>query len=118
MAMWNGKNLPKRHFRQDWEQVKVEIMLRGLRAKIFQNPHTFGDKLLATGDRPIHETNATDKFWGINGKDMLGKLLMQVRRELQEHPILTPVSTEKPEHQGDGNNMPKSHGDKIRLEAK
>lgn len=73
------------HKREDWEEVKVQVMLDLLRLK-FQNP-ILRDRLLVTGDAFIEETNWWgDTFWGVcrgEGKNILGKLLMQVRSELQ-----------------------------------
>lgn len=72
--------------RPDWEQVKDGIMLEILRAKFKVRYMT--DKLLATGDEELIEGNWWgDTYWGVckgKGKNMLGKLLMQVRQELKE----------------------------------
>lgn len=68
-----------------WEEIKVSIMLEGLRAKFTQHPD-LREKLLSTGDARLHEDSPWDKYWGyVGGKglDMLGKLLMQVREELR-----------------------------------
>lgn len=70
--------------REDWEVVKIHIMLAGLRAKFTQHPD-LRYKLLSTGDARLHENSPWDKFWGYakgTGLDVLGKLLMQVREEL------------------------------------
>lgn len=75
--------------RKDWEDIKEEIMLTGLRHK-FSNPE-LRKKLLATGNEELIEgTTWHDNYWGIcdceacggQGKNRLGKLLMQVREEL------------------------------------
>ena len=42
-------------------------------------------KLIDTGDARLHEDSPSDMFWGVKGKDMLGKLLMEVRDKLREH---------------------------------
>jgi ribA/ribD-fused uncharacterized protein len=100
--------------REDWEEIKYQIMMRGLRAK-FSNPelrfgkvkegdifaHTFGEYLLSTGTRFIAEDSPTDFVWGIrdesggmHGRNLLGLALMQVRAELRaDHPLtsLSPV---------------------------
>lgn len=72
--------------RGDWEEVKNDIMLDLLRIK-FSQP-SFRDSLLATGDAYIsEENNWHDTYWGVcngEGKNMLGKLLMQVRDELRQ----------------------------------
>ena len=78
--------------RSDWEQVKVQIMYDVLMAKFYQNPD-LRLKLIATGDAILIEGNHwRDKFWGIcpvdgtvgvDGLNMLGKLLMKVRTEFK-----------------------------------
>lgn len=71
--------------RPDWEEVKEEVMLKGLRAKFTQCPK-LREYLLETGDAALHEDSPWDKYWGYakgEGKDRLGKLLMQVREELR-----------------------------------
>ena len=78
--------------RPDWEQIKDEAMLRVLRAK-FKGNEEHRNKLLATGNDTLIEGNYWhDNYWGScmcqrcgnQGKNMLGKLLMQVREELQK----------------------------------
>lgn len=82
-----GHNLRKgKEVREDWtEEVRLAIMLKGLRCKFYQNPD-LAEKLLQTGDAILHENNPDDPFWGYgkgDGRDHLGKLLMQVRSELK-----------------------------------
>lgn len=71
--------------REDWENKKVQIMYELLKQK-FSQP-VFAERLLATGDAILIEgNNHGDRFWGqVNGegKNMLGQLLMNVRKELQ-----------------------------------
>lgn len=67
----------------DWEDIKERIMLEGLRAKFSQHQDLLGKLLKTTGMR-LHEDSPWDKYWGYangQGKDRLGKLLMQVREE-------------------------------------
>lgn len=70
--------------RWDWESVKEDVMLTGLRYK-FSNPD-LKEKLLATGNEELVEGNWWgDQYWGVCdgiGKNKLGKLLMKVREEL------------------------------------
>ena len=71
--------------REDWEEIKVEVMYHLLQQK-FSNPD-LKEKLLATGEVYIEETNTWgDTFWGCcpqgKGKNMLGILLMAIRRDL------------------------------------
>ena len=77
--------------RPDWERVKVDVMRLGLILK-FQNPD-LKEKLLATGDEELIEGNWwCDNVWGschcdacfnTPGRNMLGMLLMDLRKELQ-----------------------------------
>ncbi|CAL5990112.1 NADAR_family protein [Hexamita inflata] len=70
--------------RPDWEKVKVQIMREILKIK-FQNEE-LKEKLKATKEAELIEGNTWgDTFWGVsrgNGKNMLGKLLMEIRKEL------------------------------------
>lgn len=75
--------------RQDWESVKFEVMVVGLRAKFADDP--FRETLLATRDRFIAEDSPYDFEWGIRdaeggfgGNNMLGKALMMVRDEIRK----------------------------------
>lgn len=67
----------------NWDNIKVSVMLKGLRAKFYQNS-LLKKKLLNTGNKILHEDSKSDFFWGMKGQDMLGKLLMKVRSELQK----------------------------------
>ncbi len=77
--------------RPDWENVKVSIMKVALHLK-FDNME-LREKLLATGDEYLVEGNTWhDNFWGSceceqcgnHGQNMLGQLLMEVRKEIEE----------------------------------
>jgi ribA/ribD-fused uncharacterized protein len=72
--------------RPDWDEVKVQIMLDILRAKVSQHEYV-RRKLLETGDRELVEDSWRDDFWGWgpnrDGHNMLGKLWMEVRAELR-----------------------------------
>lgn len=76
----------KKKLREDWESVKVSIMTEAVRAKFSQHEE-LRDLLLATGDAKIVEHTANDNYWGDggdgSGKNMLGRILMQVRGELR-----------------------------------
>jgi ribA/ribD-fused uncharacterized protein len=75
--------------RTDWEIVKKKVML-GLLRKKFAPGTDLAERLLATGDARLIEGNWWhDEFWGVCscskhglGENWLGRLLMQVRREL------------------------------------
>lgn len=78
--------------RYDWEQIKEEVMLTGLRLK-FAHP-SLRTQLIMTGNQELVEGNWWhDNTWGncacercheIHGQNKLGKLLMQVRTEIEE----------------------------------
>lgn len=77
--------------RSDWDEVKDQVMLDILRIKF--SDQALKDKLLATGDAILIEGNTWhDAYWGMilvdgvptEGKNMLGKMLMQVRDELRQ----------------------------------
>jgi len=77
----------KQPLRGDWESVKVEIMRTALDAKFAQHEE-LAALLLATGEAAIVEHTERDSFWGDggdgSGKNILGKLLMQIRDELRK----------------------------------
>ena len=72
--------------RPDWDQIKVDVMRDILREKAKQHEYV-SRKLLETSDRPLIEMSWRDSFWGWgadqNGENMLGRLWMEVRSELQ-----------------------------------
>ena len=73
--------------RDDWERVRLDVMLSVLRCKFRHSP-ACRTVLLATGERPLVERSMTDLFWGQTasgvGENNLGRLLVVVRRELRE----------------------------------
>ncbi len=81
----------KIELRDDWDQVKVDIMFSIVMIK-FLSP-LLSEKLLATGNAELVEGNTWhDNFWGdcicdrcsnIIGKNQLGFVLMKARKELQ-----------------------------------
>ena len=72
--------------RDNWTKISLKIMLYLLRQK-FKNP-SLKQKLIDTGSAEIIEGNWwNDTFWGVCngiGENNLGKLLMQVRGEINE----------------------------------
>lgn len=76
----------KAHRRPDWDDVKVDVMRRILRAKAEQHEYV-RRKLLATGNRTLVEDSWRDAVWGWgpnrDGQNLLGKLWMEVRAELR-----------------------------------
>ena len=85
-----------KNFEEDkWDEKKLEVMKTALRAKFTQHPE-LRDLLLSTKDRPLGEADPRDKYWSIGtgadtakakdpskwpGKNMLGKLLSELRDE-------------------------------------
>jgi len=74
--------------RSNWNELRLAVMLHVLRIKFSQNKHA-KHALLATGSKLIVENSPRDSFWGVGadgcGKNNLGRLLMQVRRELRHN---------------------------------
>jgi hypothetical protein len=72
-------------FLSNWEEIKEEVMLNGLRAKFHQNI-VLQNQLLKTGSALLEENASWDSYWGIGksekGKNRMGYLLMKVRDEL------------------------------------
>lgn len=68
--------------RDDWEEVKLEIMTEIVSQKFLQHPHLI-EMLLQTGDEELVEGNKWgDRFWGVckgKGENHLGKILMKIR---------------------------------------
>lgn len=79
---------PEIAVRPDWEDEKLNVMHDAVMAKFTQNPE-LKEKLLATGDLDIVENSPVDSFWGVGadgkGKNMLGRIIMQVRAQLREN---------------------------------
>ena len=73
--------------RDDWNEVKLEIMEEIVRRK-FKHNHQLKLRLLATGDETLQEGNRwNDRYWGVCrgvGKNHLGNILMTVREELRD----------------------------------
>ena len=76
--------------RKDWEDVKLDVMLWGIREK-FKHDY-LKEMLLATGGEELIEGNWWhDNFFGVctcgpcdgKGKNNLGKILMRVREEFR-----------------------------------
>ena len=89
-----GKKVKNFH-KEIWDAKRLEIMMRGVKAKFVQHPE-LQKQLLETGDRQIGEADARDSFWGIGtsentdksadpskwkGQNRLGKILMALRDE-------------------------------------
>ena len=77
----------KRPLRKDWESVKDGVMLDAVRAKFAQHEE-LAKILLETGEAELVEHTVRDRYWADggdgSGKNMLGRILMQVREELRK----------------------------------
>jgi ribA/ribD-fused uncharacterized protein len=71
--------------RNDWEDVKDEVMYQCVKDKFTRN-QDLKQKLIDTGNEELIEGNTwNDTYWGVcrgRGKNMLGKILMKVRDEI------------------------------------
>lgn len=78
-----GKQVP---MRKDWEDVKIGVMRDLIRQKFSDLNPELVQLLLGTGSAILVEGNTWgDVFWGVcngNGRNELGKLLMERRDEL------------------------------------
>jgi N-glycosidase YbiA len=76
----------KQKLRRDWESVKVGVMRAAVLAKFTQH-EDLSVLLLSTGEFKLVEQTENDNYWGDggdgSGKNMLGRILMQVRESLR-----------------------------------
>ncbi len=82
-AKWFSRGIK---YRTDWLELRLLVMEDLLRQKFAQGTR-LGQQLLATDDLELVEGNTwSDTFWGRCkgvGENHLGKLLMQIRNDLQ-----------------------------------
>jgi ribA/ribD-fused uncharacterized protein len=73
--------------RKDWESVKEDVMYTALKAKFTQNSYLRAE-LLKTGTKELIEHTKNDSYWADggdgSGKNRLGILLMNLRKELSD----------------------------------
>ena len=78
------KDFPKR---EDWHDVRDEIMYKIVLAKFQQNKE-IQEILLSTKDLKLVEHTKNDSYWADGGdglgKNMLGIILMKVRDEIRK----------------------------------
>jgi hypothetical protein len=93
-VMGRDRTLP---LRPDWEEVKDTVMFDALRHK-FSVHQNLAELLISTGNEEIVEDSPNDFYWGWgrdhSGKNMLGKLLMRLRRIMFQntrHAVRTPL---------------------------
>ena len=71
---------------ENWSKKKVERMYKILQVKFSDNE--LKRQLLETRNAILLEDSKTDAFWGIGkkgtGRNMLGKLLMKIREEINK----------------------------------
>jgi len=77
--------------REDWDQVKIEVMIKGLNAKF--SDKKLRTKLLNTGDKILIEGNYwRDTYWGVDlktgeGQNVLGNILMNLRETYRKNDV-------------------------------
>eukprot|EP01012_Entosiphon_sulcatum_P030587 TRINITY_DN3781_c0_g1_i1.p1 TRINITY_DN3781_c0_g1~~TRINITY_DN3781_c0_g1_i1.p1 ORF type:complete len:172 (-),score=30.27 TRINITY_DN3781_c0_g1_i1:16-531(-) len=104
-SLWDverfARNARDNDVREDWEEVKNEVMLTGCYYK-FKQHLPLQTLLLGTGNKVIVFHTATDNYWGDGGdgtgSNMLGVILMAVRKKLWQE--IKPGSAQ-------GNNPPR-----------
>lgn len=71
---------------KNWDDIKLKVMKEILICKVTQHEYVM-KKLLQSGDREIVEDSWRDSYWGWGeekkGSNMLGKLWMEVRKEIR-----------------------------------
>lgn len=74
--------------RNDWEEVKIEIMSKAVLKK-FQTHSKLASLLISTGNRKLVESAPGDFFWGCgidgSGLNHLGKILEEVREMISKY---------------------------------
>jgi hypothetical protein len=75
-----------------WNDIKYDIMKECCFAKFYQNEDLL-KMLLETGEEELIEASPYDSYWGTgrdgDGLNMLGKVLMEVRKSFQDMDIKT-----------------------------
>lgn len=69
--------------RDDWNQVKINVMKKAIYAKFTQNSK-LSNLLLSTYPHHIMEDSPRDEIWGGKG-NLLGKLLVELREEIRNN---------------------------------
>lgn len=71
--------------RPDWDDIKLDIMYKGVLAKFSQN-EDLKSKLLSTRGLLVEGNYWGDQYWGVCngvGENHLGKILMEIREVLR-----------------------------------
>ena len=81
--------------RKDWQEIKDDVMFKALYHKFTQHS-ALATMLLQTGDKELIEDSPYDSYWGCGrdkqGMNMLGKLLMRLRKILAAPSMEVPVA--------------------------
>lgn len=84
----DAKHLGRRvRLRPDWEEVKVDLMRKIVKAKFEQNQDLMTSLLKTEGEVLVEGNTWGDRTWGVSGgvgQNLLGKILMDVREEFLE----------------------------------
>ncbi len=78
--------------RPDWLDIRITVMRWVIRVKYLQHPVRIGRLLSETGTLHIVEESHKDRFWGavgdgtglLIGENILGRLLMELKAEIDE----------------------------------
>ena len=90
-----SKKYRKEFTRDDFDEIKVDLMYWCLKVKLCSHPLLFGGLLDRTGNKEIVEISKSDRFWGcvrvkgneniVTGENVLGRLLMDLREYYREN---------------------------------
>lgn len=80
--------------REDWNTRREEVMMTANREKFSDRHPQLKQLLIGTGDAILLNASPQDNFWGIGrkreGRNKLGKILMQLRGELAPAALVPP----------------------------
>ncbi len=89
--------------REDWLDVRVDVMRWVVACRVIAYPNTLGDLLRATEQMPIVEYSKRDQFWGagpvdgdcerLQGQNVLGCLIGEIREVWLQDPALERLRT-------------------------
>lgn len=84
-------NEPHPEYKANWPELKDDVMRVGIYHKFTQHPDLNEKLIIEDGDADLFEHTENDKYWGDggdgSGKNMLGKLLMELRNKLRMEDI-------------------------------
>lgn len=105
MAAKMKSKASRKQTRPDWDNIRVNVMRWCLRIKLLHNWNSFLEVLLSTNSKPIVELSKKDDFWGAKateskllvGCNILGRLLMELREEVNGRDLKPYESISPPE---------------------